>query len=208
MEPASPTEIVTVKNRGENDSLLQLGVMAWRQADNDDKLEPTRDILANPTIFLVKGGDQQIARLGLRVSPTAVEASYRLVLQEVPRQRQEFGLSTVLRVLIPVFIPPTNAVVGMEWQVRPGRNGMQVVARNTGTVHVQIKTLKVSRSAAETAEKTFNMYVLPGAVRVLELPAAKPFAPGAAVQLQVDSDQGLLSANVRVGSVEGVSSRN
>lgn len=208
MDPANPTEIVTVKNRGDNDSLLQLSLMAWRQANNDDKLEPTRDILANPGIFLIKGGDQQIARLGLRVPAAATELSYRLVLQEVPRQRQEFGLSTVLRILIPIFVPPTTAVVGMEWQVRPGRNGLDIVVRNTGTVHVQLKTVKLSRVGGETAQKMFNVYVLPGAVRTLELPVVKPFAAGATVQLQVDSDQGPLSANVRVGSVEGASGHN
>ena len=206
IDPASPTEVVTIKNRGDNDSLLQLSLMRWSQIGNEDKLEPTRDILANPGVFLVKGGDQQIARLGLRIPRSATEGSYRLVLQEVPRQRQEFGLSTVLRILIPVFVPAEKSVTAMSWDAHAARGGLEIVAHNSGTVHVQIRSVKLIRGGgAEPTQANFNIYVLPGAGRTFLLPLTRPVTAGSAVQLQVDSDQGPLSANVRVGSVEGAS---
>lgn len=203
MNPALPTEVVTIKNVGDTDALMQLSLVAWRQVNNDDELVPTRDILANPSVFLVKGNDQQIARIALRIPQSTKELSYRLVLQEVPRQRTTTGVSTVLRILVPIFVPASQPTTTLDWEARPVRGGMEITARNSGTAHAQIKSVKAIRAGGLQDTKLYNMYVLAGATRTIFLPTAKPVLPGAAVQLQADTDQGAFSANVRVGSIAG-----
>ena len=206
LDSQNPNAVVTLINRGDSDTLLQLSVMSWTQEATGDVLTPTREILANPGVFLLKGGEQQVARFALRVAPDIKERSYRIVVQEGPRQRVENGLSTVLRLMVPVFVPTPNPAVSVEWSVRQGPQGLEIVAHNVGNTHVQIKTVKLTAGAMAPASKTVNLYVLPGATGTIRMPPAKPVTAGTLLQLAVDSDQAAFSASVRVGASEGVSS--
>jgi len=206
LDPQNPNAVMTLINRGEGDTLLQLSVMAWSQDQTGDALAPTRDVLANPGVFLLKGGEQQVARFALRVAPDIKERSYRIVIQEVPRQRVENGLATVLRLMVPVFVPTPNPNVAMEWSARAVPQGLEITAHNPGNVHVQIKTVKLSGGAAVLATKIVNLYVLPGATGTIRVPLAKPVVPGTVLQLAADTDQVGFSASVSVGASSGVPS--
>ena len=206
LDPQNPNAVMTLINRGEGDTLLQLSVMAWSQDQTGDALAPTRDVLANPGVFLLKGGEQQVARFALRVAPDIKERSYRIVIQEVPRQRVENGLATVLRLMVPVFVPTPNPNVAMDWSARAVPQGLEITAHNPGNVHVQIKTVKLSGGAAVLATKTVNLYVLPGATGTIRVPLAKPVVPGTVLQLAADTDQVGFSASVSVGASSGVPS--
>ena len=206
LDPQNPNAVMTLINRGEGDTLLQLSVMAWNQDQTGDALAPTRDVLANPGVFLLKGGEQQVARFALRVAPDIKERSYRIVIQEVPRQRVENGLATVLRLMVPVFVRTPNPNVAMEWSARAVPQGLEITAHNPGNVHVQIKTVKLSGGAAVLATKTVNLYVLPGATGTIRVPQAKPVVPGTVLQLAADTDQVGFSASVSVGASAGVPS--
>ena len=203
LDPTAPTAVMTLVNRGDAETLLQLNVVAWSQDDKGDQLQPTRDILANPGVFLLKGGDQQVARFALRVPTDIKERSYRVVIQEVPRQRIENGLSTVLRMLVPVFVPPANPTMAIEWSVRQFPAGLEVTAHNNGNVHVQLKLVKLAGSGGVPLTKLANMYILPGSSGRLRIPTTRP-VPAGTLQLTADSDQGGFSASVHVGAVEGV----
>lgn len=206
LDSQNPNAVMTLINRGDSDTLLQLSVMSWTQEATGDVLTPTREILANPGVFLLKGGEQQVARFALRVAPDIKERSYRIVVQEVPRQRVENGLSTVLRLMVPVFVPAPNPAVSVEWSARQGPQGLEILAHNVGNTHVQIKTIKLTGGATAPASKTVNLYVLPGATGTIRMPPAKPVAAGTVLQLAAESDQTAFSASVRVGAAEGVSS--
>jgi fimbrial chaperone protein len=197
---------MTLVNHGQGDTLLQLSVMAWSQDQTGDVLTPTRDVLANPGVFLLKGGEQQVARFALRVAPDVRERSYRIVVQEVPRQRVENGLTTVLRLMVPVFVPTPNPSVGIEWSARPAPQGLEITAHNSGNVHVQIRTIKLSGGAGPLAARTVNLYVLPGATGTIRVPLAKPVTPGTVLQLAAESDQITFGTSVSVGAAEGVPS--
>jgi len=207
MDPQNPNAVMTLINRGNSDTLLQLNVLAWSQDATGDVLTPTREVLANPGVFLLKGGEQQVARFALRASPDIKERSYRIVVQEVPRQRVENGLATVLRLMVPVFVPTPNPAVSVEWGARQGAQGLEILAHNVGNTHVQIKSVKLTGDTMAAASKTVNLYVLPGATGMIRMSPAKPVAVGTALQLTAESDQVAFSANVRVGASEGVSGR-
>jgi fimbrial chaperone protein len=207
LDAATPTAILTIGNRGDSDVLLQLNVMQWRQGPTGDIYEPTRDVLANPGVFLLKGGEQQVARFALRAAPDVQERSYRIVIQEVPRQRVENGLTTVLRLLVPVFVPTPNPSVSLQWAARPTPQGMELTAHNVGNVHVQLKLVKLDGARGGPLSKLANMYVLPAATGVMLIRTPKPPATGETLQLTADSDQGSISASVRVGAAEGESAR-
>jgi fimbrial chaperone protein len=207
LDAQTANAVMTLVNRGTSDTLLQLGVQTWSQDTGSDVLTPTRDVLANPGVFLLKAGEQQVARFALRVPPDIKERSYRIVIQEVPRQRVENGLATVLRLLVPVFVATPNPNVAIEWSARADPAGLALVAHNVGNVHVQLKTIKLSGDKLPPINKTVNLYVLPGATGVVRIQLPKPAAVGTALQLAADSDQVNFSTSVRVGASEGVPGR-
>ena len=197
-----PNAVMTLINRGDGDSLLQLSVMSWAQGASGDSLTPTRDVLANPGVFLLKAGEQQAARFALRVPADARERSYRIVVQEVPRQRVENGLSTVLRLLVPLFVPPPNPAAALEWSARSAPGGLDLRAHNGGNVHVQIKVVKLSGSGLAVS-KGFSVYVLPGATGTIHIPTSAAVKAGTALRIAAETDQQMFDASVIVGASEG-----
>ena len=207
LDAQTTNAVMTLINRGNSDTLLQLSVAVWSQDASGDVLVPTREILANPGVFLLKAGEQQVAPFALRVPPDVKERSYRIVIQEVPRQRVENGLATVLRLLVPVFVATPNPNAAIEWSARPDPAGLMLVAHNIGNVHVQLKTIKLSADKLTPINKTVNLYVLPGATGVMRIQLPKPATVGTALQLTADSDQMSFSTGVRGGASEGVPGR-
>jgi fimbrial chaperone protein len=207
LDAQTTNAVMTLVNRGTSDTLLQLSVAVWSQDAGADVLTPTREVLANPGVFLLKAGEQQVARFALRVPPDIKERSYRIIIQEVPRQRVENGLATVLRLLVPVFVATPNPNAAIEWSARPDPAGLTLVAHNVGNVHVQLRTIKLSGDKLTPVNKTVNLYVLPGATGMIRVQFPKPVAVGTALQLAADSDQVGFSTSVRVGASEGVADR-
>jgi len=197
---------MTLINRGSSDTLLQLNVLSWTQDATGDVLAPTREVLANPGVFLLKGGEQQVARFALRTKADVQERSYRIVIQEVPRQRVENGLATVLRLMVPIFVPTPNPNVAVEWNARRSAQGIEIMVRNVGNTHVQIKKVDLSGDTMAPVSKTVNLYVLPGATGTIRMPPVNRVETGTVLKLAAESDQAAFSASVRVGASEGVSS--
>ncbi len=196
----TPTGVLTVVNRGSDDTLFQLSVQQWAQSEEvEDILTPTRDVLANPGVFLLKGNAQQVARFGLRVSALPVERSYRIILQEVPRQASTArGLMTLLRVSIPIFVPPPNPVKKVDWRLRAAKGGGQLIVANGGNVHVEVNSIGLT-AGGQSAPITLsaNSYVLPGKTRAIRFDTKTPIVPGTSYELRIESDQGPFSATVR-----------
>jgi fimbrial chaperone protein len=205
LSAAQPTALMTIRNRGDDDTLLQLSIVSWAQNGTDEVMDPTRDVLANPGVFLLKGGEQQVARFGLRVPPDVKERSYRIIVQEVPRQHLQNTVATVLRIIVPAFVPTANPTVTLDWNVQRMPQGLFLTVHNSGNVHAQIKSVTLTGEHGAPLQKSLNMYVLPGGTRTTMFPTAKPDAVGAPIRVSADSDQGSYTASIRVGASEGAS---
>jgi len=77
LAPSRPIATLTVSNTSPVAVALQMGLVAWRQQDGQDRFEPTEQVLANPAIFKIEPGAQQVVRLGLRTPLDGKEGSYR-----------------------------------------------------------------------------------------------------------------------------------
>lgn len=202
--PAQSTAVMTVANRGDDDALIQLSVLAWSQSpDGGDDLTPTRDVLGNPGVFMLKAGAQQVARFALRVGQSGTERSYRIVVQEVPRRNNPNSVTTILRLLVPIFVVPPNPTVAIAWDMERGPDGMTVTAHNRGNVHVQIKSITLSDEHGASQPKPLSVYVLPGGTRAIRVPLAKTELSGKTIRLAAVTDQGGLSAGDRVEAASG-----
>lgn len=183
LSPQETTVAVTVANTGEDPVSIQLRVFSWRQEGNEDRLEPTRDLIATPPLFSIAPGESQIVRVGLRRPPqSAREVPFRAIFEEIPGPPPPKGgpaLRINLRISIPVFYAPNETLKpALAWTLARKEAGkLTLTARNSGGASAQIGDLALARpgAAAQLVEQKNFAYVLPGAERsfALELPAAE-----------------------------------
>jgi fimbrial chaperone protein len=193
-----------VRNDGDQTTLVQTQLVAWSQADNEDRLEPTTDLLASPPIFELVPGGVQTVRLALRrpADPDR-ERSYRIVVSEVPGPPQpDFtGATFALKLSLPVFVDAatTKAVPQLAWSGAVDADGSLVlVATNTGTKHVQMRTVDVMHDGPGADGRHAGLwYVLSGqrrSVKVAPLPG-RAIATDR-VRIHADTDAGIVAADV------------
>ncbi len=169
LTPQTKIAALNVRNNSTNDTVIQVEVLKWTQDGGEDVYEPSRDILANPVIFELAPGAEQILRVGLGIPAAANEQSYRIFLQEVPKQEDQpkTGITTLLRIGVPIFVPPAQSNHKLEWSLRPGAKD-ELIARvsNVGNIHTQITSYDMQNAAGESIAKdnTFT-YILPGQIK-------------------------------------------
>lgn len=191
LTPDEPVSAMTLQNDGAQSAVFQLRVMVWRQENGEDIFEPTREVLANPGLFELKPGADQIARFGLQARQTARPGSYRIFIQEVPARPSHAGeIMTLLRISVPIFSSPADARPQVSWTLRPTSDGeLEVEIRNDGDAHIQITSLSISAAdGRQISTKPMSVYVLPGAWRRVRLETLTPVRAGDRLKLSAETD--------------------
>lgn len=213
LTPARAVAAMTIGNAEDAEMAVQAEVFAWSQVDGKDVYEPTRDVLVNPAIFRLGGQGQQIVRVGLRVPAGEREKSYRIFLQQLPRDQAVpadgntgIRLQTLLRIGVPIFVPPATARTQLQWQVERDDAVATTAPRyrlklhNGGTEHIQLTQIVLrDDKGIELARHSLSQYVLAGqaAAPQMALPAFVP-ASAFSVEVQSDAAQPLPAALLRV----------
>jgi len=208
LSPAAPTAALTLRNGGDEPTVVQVRAVAWTQNGGEDVYEPTSEVIVSPPIFTVAGNGAQVVRVGLRRAPDARrELSYRIFLQEVPGAPQPgvTGVQMALRIGVPVFVKPVQpAKAALTWRVgREAGGALRVVASNPGEMHVQLIGIKLldggaAPDAPPLASQESGGYLLPGQSREWRIEPPRPGLPADATRLRVlaSTDAGELSAEV------------
>jgi fimbrial chaperone protein len=200
LSPRDNVVAVTVTNTGDQSGSIRLSVFSWRQEANEDRLDPTRELVATPPLFSMAPGESQIVRFGLRRVPTTErELAYRAIFEEIPGPRPAQGapaLQITLRISIPVFYQPRDNLAAMlVWTLaRDGADKLRLSVRNDGTASAQLGDLALARMGAVEpfVQKKNFAYVLPGAARSwsLSVPAAKVTSSQVRILTTVDGKRG------------------
>jgi fimbrial chaperone protein len=172
-------EGLTLTNTGTAPLHAQVRVFRWTQQDNEDKLEPTRDLaLSPPMLELAPGAHQLVRVIRLGPPPEDVETSYRLIVDELPVETGtgKRGLQFVLRYSVPVFVLPRGADDGapvLRTRIVRDRNGPFLEIGNSGSRHAQIADLGYMTVGGERHAIAAGLsgYVLPGNTMRWPLPA-------------------------------------
>jgi fimbrial chaperone protein len=134
--------------------------------------------------------------------PSDVERSYRVFIQEVPQDQsiRSGEVLTLLRISVPIFVPPANSVLRLHWQARAAHDGkIALELRNEGTVHVQVTSVALSRSNGQAlAREKLSVYALPGQWQSWTLTSPASLVPGEKVHLSAQTDQGNVAADIAV----------
>ena len=118
--PRRPVAI-TVTNSGERPIRLQAEVLLWRQTDGEDQFEASDALLVVPSIVEVPANSSQVVRVVLRSpSPSPVERTYRLLLENITEEQAQAGAGSVsfkFSHSLPVMIAPSGKVQNiMRWK--------------------------------------------------------------------------------------------
>jgi fimbrial chaperone protein len=197
-----------VRNDGDQPSVVQAQLVAWSQADNDDKLEPTNDLIASPPIFTVPAGGSQILRVALRRAPDPmVERTYRILVTEVPGRPQPgfTGAQFSLKISLPIFVEAAAAKTApkLEWTAKKLPSGeLALTLANSGGRHVQVHSFELlNEQAAVDAAHASMFYVLPGQARTVNVkPVPGRTLNAGRIRVKAESDAGPLTADVAVDS--------
>lgn len=163
---------LTLTNDGDKPTSMQVRAYDWSQKNEEDQLIDSNLIVVSPPLFTIPPKGTQVVRLILRRLPASGEATYRIVLDQIPGPKEPGEVQMVLRLSIPIFAAPEVKVVPQE-QFHLERDGDQLflVGVNTGKSHDTLHDIVVSAADGRQFKlKTkVSPYLLAGATRRWEL---------------------------------------
>jgi fimbrial chaperone protein len=192
------SEIVSIRNTSKETFTVQPKIMKWSQKDGKDVFEPTRDLLVAPPLVDVAAGESQVIRVALKRPPEpGNELTYRLFIQQVvaPQKQSTTALAFSWNLSLPIFVTTadSSAVASLKWNGSVSGKTMTLTAVNSGSMHVQVKKLRVESSAGVSASEQM-FYLLPA--QQLKLAVPIPAGLGKSVTLIADTDAGEMKQEV------------
>lgn len=152
-----------LSNSGSTPLQAQVRVFRWTQDGGDDTLSPTTDMVASPPMISIDPGQRQlirVIRINNGLAPSAVEQSFRVVVDEIPAAAGTPGVQFALRYSIPVFlsglIKTTGAV--LDWRVRQQGRDVLLQIENTGSGHAQISDISFTPNHGKTIVLSKGLY--------------------------------------------------
>lgn len=89
LSPRVSTTLLKLRNQDNSPGSFQFKVFKWEQnAQGEDKLTPTEDIILFPSLLTVEPQGERQIRLGSKVPINTVEKTYRLIVEELPTKNQ------------------------------------------------------------------------------------------------------------------------
>jgi fimbrial chaperone protein len=193
-QPAQAAAGINLQNFGDTPLYGQVRVYAWDQKDGVDVLTPTTDVVASPPVIEVAARSTQTIRLVRRgAADTAVERSYRILIDEIPRGEGAAGVAIRLQYSVPVFVAPSaaGAAPALSWTLTRDADGAVLRAVNNGTLHAQLGATVLRSAGGQEVEISKGLlgYALAGRTREWKLPKDKvdAAAKGASVATTVNS---------------------
>jgi fimbrial chaperone protein len=204
LAPGQKATTLTVTNQGNSKTSIQIRAYAWNQQGDDDQLTTSDEVVISPPIASIAPGANQVVRLILRQSPQAREATYRILLDQIPPPAEAGIVHVVLRLSIPIFAQPaTRALPHVQFHIELNAGQIYLVGVNDGLRHEAIRDIELSTSDGRTlkAASGSSPYILAGVTRRWNIAAQGPLPlPSETLRLTAHSDAGAIEQQVPVVS--------
>jgi fimbrial chaperone protein len=198
--PGQKASSLTVTNAGATETSIQIRAYAWSQQGGDDQLTESDAVVLSPPLTTIAPGASQVVRLILRQLPQGREATYRILIDQIPPPAEPGIVHMVLRMSIPIFAqPPTRAVPHVQFHLELDSGKLIVVGINDGLSHEVVRdivlTTKDGRKLKE--ESSALPYILAGVTRRWTIAADGPLPlPGETLQLTAHTDAAIIQQQV------------
>lgn len=197
--------VVTVTNHNPVRTSIQVRGYAWSQSATADQLTRADDLIISPPIFELEPDESQTVRLMVRQPASSREATFRLLVDELPSGHPS-GIQFALRLSLPVFVEPDTQIAParLSWRLVPAGHGMaELSVRNDGARHERLINLVLQVPGVGAVRPTGlpNPYVLAGAERSWQVPVGvASLGRVRDMRLTGDSIGGRIDVPVAVGS--------
>ncbi|WP_348270057.1 fimbria/pilus periplasmic chaperone [Edaphobacter paludis] len=205
LAPGQRATTLSVVNRGNTETAIQIRVYAWNQTSGQDQLTTSDAVLASPPLATIAPGATQVVRLVLRQPPQGREATYRIVLDQIPPPAVPGTVRVVLRMSIPIFAQPTTrALPHLNFHIEHHAEKEVLVAVNDGSRHEVIRDVVLSTSDGRKLknESSASPYVLAGVTRRWPIDAQGSLLhAGDILRITAHADSGTIEQQVHVVSI-------
>lgn len=191
---------ITLRNEGQTPTNVQIRVFRWSQANGEETLQPTEDVVASPPGVTLRPGADYVVRI-VRVSkrPIAAEESYRLLVDELPdANRAKTGMVRLLvRHSIPVFFSsPEKTPPAVDWTVSRLDGRLLVSAHNRGGKRLRISALSLRDDGGHKISFGGGLvgYALGQSTMRWAAPAGRKFAAKGSVSISAQGNEGPINA--------------
>jgi fimbrial chaperone protein len=197
LSPGQTATSLTVTNQGSSETAIQVRAYAWSQKDSDDPLAETTAVLLSPPLATIAPGASQVIRLILRKAPQGQEATYRILVDQIPPPGEPGVVHFVLRLSIPIFaLPSVRCIPDVQFHIESDAGQFYLVATNAGKLHEVIRDIVLTTDDGRTlkTESKALPYILPGSTRRWQIvaPDSQP--------LQIDTLR--MTAKMNAGAVD------
>lgn len=139
---------ITLKNPGERPLFGQVRVFRWDQANGEDTLTPTQELVASPPLIQIAAHADQLVRLVRTMpAPTAAEQGYRVLIDELPEPdtAPTSGVTIRLRYSVPVFVEPAvdTGQPRLSWHLSRDAQHWTLRVDNAGGKRAQIAAVQL-----------------------------------------------------------------
>jgi len=202
--PGQKTATLTVTNRGDHETAIQIRPYAWNQPDGNDQLDETHALVISPPITSIPAGASQLIRLLLKQPPAEKETTYRILLDQLPPPAETGIVHVVFRLSIPVFSPPARrAAAHLQFHVESETGQVYVVVTNNGLRHEVVRDIELSTANGIKLKTDTDVspYILAGATRRWHVTAQESLPlPDDILKLTARADGGAIEQQVRVAA--------
>jgi fimbrial chaperone protein len=182
---------LTITNGDAAPVSIRVQALAWSQPGGIDRYDASTNAIVSPPIFTIPSGGTQIVRVGLKDRDAA--RAYRLIAEEIPRQKPADGqVQVLLRLNLPLYVlPKSGGKPAVSWSASRSADGAIVIrGHNFGSLHQQVTQLSAELDGkTEVLTKQLGV-VLPGSERTWKTAALPQLRTGQAFVLKVRSPAG------------------
>ncbi|GHF40481.1 fimbrial chaperone protein [Deinococcus metalli] len=164
--PRDKAATLTLTNGGDQPITLTVRVLRWTQAQGEDVLQPTTDVVAAPASVTLRPGAHQVVRLANLALPSGAETAYRVLVTQVPSSDAP-GVRTLLQLSVPLF----EGLLQGAPRLTVTRDGDRLVLTNSGDVHARLTRVDY-RDDAGWHTLAGLTYLLPGQSRAFTAPGS------------------------------------
>ncbi|WP_348264702.1 fimbria/pilus periplasmic chaperone [Telmatobacter sp. DSM 110680] len=206
LAPGQSATTLTVTNQGASKTAVQIRAYAWSQHGDDDKLAASEQVVVSPPIAMIDPGSSQVVRLILRLPPLGndPEATYRILVDQIPPPAEPGIVHVVLRLSIPIFaLPPTRTFPNVQFHVEVNAGQIYLTGMNTGLRHESIREIELSTQDGRKFKSApgLSPYILAGVTRRWNIIAQGSLPqPGEILHLTAQGIAGAIEEQVRVVS--------
>lgn len=206
LAPGQSATTVTVTNQGNSETAIQIRAFAWGQKDGEDQLAASDQVVVSPPIATLEAGATQVVRLILRQPPQDREATYRILVDQIPPPAEPGVVHIVLRLSIPIFAQPkTRAVAHVQFHVESNAGKIYLVGTNDGLRHEAIRDIVLLASDGRKLkpEPGASPYILAGVTRRWAIAVQDPLPqPNETLRLTALADAGAIEQQVLVAAAK------